>query len=41
MRINLDHVLAAILFLGEAFFASSLIIGHWQKYASNKAMPAV
>ena len=31
--------LAAVLFLGETFFASS-IIGHWQ-YASNKGMPAV
>ena len=30
--------LAAILFLGETFFAS-LIIGHW--HASNKGMPAV
>ena len=29
MRMNLDTWLAAILFLGEAFFVSS-IIAHWQ-----------
>ena len=40
MRRNLDTWLAAILFLGGMFFASS-IIAYWRKYASNKGKPTV